>query len=75
MVLNGTFINEENEETVVEEISEAIINELKENEANIHDILHMNKNYHEEKVLTTLKWMLDNNIARQDEEGMLKLFM
>ncbi|MBR0323462.1 MAG: RecQ family ATP-dependent DNA helicase [Bacteroidales bacterium] len=57
------------------EISEAIINELKENEANIHDILHMNKNYHEEKVLTTLKWMLDNNIIRQDEEGMLKLFM
>jgi hypothetical protein len=33
----------------------------------------MNKNYHEEKVLTTLKWMLDNNIVRQDEEGMLRI--
>ena len=56
-----------------QEISEAIINELKLNESNIHDILLMNQNYLEEKVLTTIKWMLDNNIVRQDEEGMLRI--
>ena len=55
------------------EISEAIINELKDNEVDIHEILNASKDYHEEKVLTSIKWMLDNNIIRQDEDGMLKL--
>ena len=51
------------------------LNELKDNEADVHEILNASKDYHEEKVLTTIKWMLDNNIVRQDEEGLLKLFM
>ena len=55
------------------EISEVIINELKDNEADVHEILNASKDHHEEKVLTVIKWMLDNNIIRQDEEGMLKL--
>ena len=55
------------------EINEAIINELKDNEVDIYEILNALKDYHEEKVLTAIKWMLDNNIIRQDEDGMLKL--
>lgn len=66
-----------NKMTVSEEeykaISETILNELKDNEADVHEILNASKDYHEEKVLTVIKWMLDNNIIRQDEEGMLKL--
>ena len=56
-----------------QEISEIIVNELRENEADVYEILNASKNYHEEKVLTTIKWMLDNNIVKQDENGKLKL--
>ncbi|MBR5147198.1 MAG: RecQ family ATP-dependent DNA helicase [Bacteroidales bacterium] len=66
-----------NKMTVSEEeykaISEIIINELKNNETDVNEILNASKDYHEEKVMTVIKWMLDNNIIRQDEEGMLKL--
>ena len=56
-----------------QEISELIVSELRENESDIYGLLNVSKNYHEEKVLTTIKWMLDNNIVKQDEEGKLKL--
>ena len=56
-----------------QEISEIIVSELRENDADVYEILNASKNYHEEKVLTTIKWMLDNNIIQQDEEGKLKL--
>ena len=49
-----------------QEISELITNELKENETNIHDIIEILKSYREEKVMTSIKWMLDNNIIKQD---------
>ena len=57
-----------------QEISEIIINELKENDTNIHDIIDILKSYREEKVMTSIKWMLDNNIIKQDEEGVLTLY-
>lgn len=56
-----------------QEISEIIINELKENETNIYDIIEILKTYREEKVITSIKWMLDNNIIKQDEEGILAI--
>lgn len=55
------------------EISEIIVNELKENETNIHDIIEILKSYREEKVVTSIKWMLDNNIIKQDEDGILSI--
>ena len=64
-----TSLNEEE----YKEISEIIVSELRENDADVYEILNASKNYHEEKVLTTIKWMLDNNIIQQDEEGKLKL--
>lgn len=57
-----------------QEISEIIINELKENDTNIQDIIDILKSYREEKVMTSIKWMLDNNIIKQDEEGVLALY-
>lgn len=54
-----------------QEISKIILNELKENETNIYDILEILRDYREEKVLTSIKWMLDNDIIKQDEEGVL----
>ena len=55
-----------------QDISKTIIKELRESESNVYEILNTTKDYREEKVLTTIKWMLDNNIIKQDEEGMLK---
>lgn len=57
-----------------QEISELITNELKESETNIHDIIEILKSYREEKVMTSIKWMLDNNIIKQDEEGVLAMY-
>ena len=57
-----------------QEISEIIINELKENDTNIQDIIDILQSYREEKVMTSIKWMLDNNIIKQDEEGVLALY-
>ena len=42
-------------------------------EADVYEILNISKNHHEEKVLTTIKWLIDNNVIKQDEEGKLKL--
>lgn len=56
-----------------QEISENIVRELRENESNVYEILEVSKEYHEEKVLTTIRLMLDNNIIKQDEDGLLRL--
>ena len=56
-----------------QEISESIVKELKEKESDIYEILKTSKGHHEEKVLTTIKWMLDNNIIKQDNDGLLRL--
>ena len=56
-----------------QEISESIVKELKEKESDIYEILKTVKEHHEEKVLTTIKWMLDNNIIKQDNDGLLRL--
>jgi superfamily II DNA helicase RecQ len=60
-------------ENEYQEISEAIVSELRESESDVYEILKSNHQHHEEKVLTTIKWMIDNNVIKQDEEGKLKL--
>ena len=60
-------------ENEYQEISEAIISELRESEADVYEILKINHKHHEEKVLSTIKWLIDNNVIKQDEEGKLKL--
>ena len=56
-----------------QEISENIVRELREKESDVYEILKTVKEHHEEKVLTTIKWMLDNNIIKQDNDGLLRL--
>ena len=56
-----------------QDISKIIIKELRENESDVYNILVILKDYREEKVITAIKWMLDNNIIKQDEEGMLAI--
>lgn len=56
-----------------QEISELIISELRESDSNIYEILKHVKEYHEEKVIGAIRWMLDNNIIRQDDGGMIGL--
>ena len=56
-----------------QDISENIIHELRESDSNIYNVLNKINQYHEEKVLKTIRIMIDNNIIRQDREGNLKL--
>ena len=56
-----------------QEISENIVNELRENDSNIYEVLNNNKEYHDEKVIGTLRWMIDNDVIYQDEEGIIRL--
>ena len=56
-----------------QEISANIVRELREKESDVYEILKTVKEHHEEKVLTTIKWMLDNNIIKQDNDGLLRL--
>ena len=56
-----------------QDISENIIHELRESDSNIYNVLNKINQYHEEKVLKTIRIMIDNNIIRQDSEGNLKL--
>lgn len=56
-----------------QEISENIVNELRENDSNIYEVLNNNKEYHDEKVIGTLRWMIDNDVIYQDEEGFIRL--
>lgn len=54
-----------------QDISESIIYELKENESDVYCILKKFSKYHEEKVLNTIRIMIDNDIIR-DDDGILK---
>ena len=56
-----------------QDISENIIHELRESDSNIYNVLNKINQYHEEKVLKTIRIMIDNNIIKQDSEGNLKL--
>jgi ATP-dependent DNA helicase RecQ len=56
-----------------QDISENIIHELRESDSNIYNVLNKINQYHEEKILKTIRIMIDNNIIRQDREGNLKL--
>ena len=55
------------------DISETIVRELRESESDVYGILEILKDYRDEKILTAIKWMLDNGIIKQDEEGMLAI--
>lgn len=56
-----------------QEISESIIHELRESNSDVYNVLNKINQYHEEKVLKTIRIMVDNNIIIQDSEGNLKL--
>ena len=54
-------------------ISDIIISELKENSAPIYEVVNNIKTYKEEKIVETIRWMVDNNIIRQDDKGKLSI--
>ena len=54
-----------------QDICESIIYELKENESDVYNVLNKINKYHEEKVLNTIRLMIDNNIIK-DDNGILK---
>ena len=53
-------------------ISELILEELKKRVVPLYETPSLAKNYLEEKVLETVRWMLDNGTIEQDENGNLK---
>lgn len=53
-------------------ISAAILDELKKRIVPLYETPSLAKNYLEEKVLETVRWMLDNGTIEQDENGNLK---
>ena len=53
-------------------ISELILQELKKRVVPLYETPSLAKNYFEEKVLETVRWMLDNGTIEQDENGNLK---
>ncbi len=57
--------------TEYQDISESIIYELRESESDIYNVLNKINKYHEEKVLNTIRIMIDNNIIK-DDNGILK---
>ena len=56
-----------------QDISESIIHELRESDSDVYNVLNKINQYHEEKVLNTIRIMIDNNIIKHDGEGNLKL--
>ena len=56
-----------------QDISESIIHELRESDSDVYNVLNKINQYHEEKVLNTIRIMIDNNIIKYDGEGNLKL--
>ena len=54
-----------------QDISNDIIYELKENESDIYSVLNKINKYHEEKILNTIRLMIDNGIIENDN-GILK---
>lgn len=59
---NKTTINDKE----YQHISECIVNELGDSDNNVYEILKKVNDHHEEKVATTIKWMIDNEIIEQD---------
>lgn len=55
-----------------QEISEFIVNELRDNDSSVYEVMGKIKSHHEEKVIETIRWMLDNKIIEQDKDGILK---
>ena len=53
-------------------ISDIILEELKKRIVPLYETPSLAKNYLEEKVLETVRWMLDNGIIEQDANGNLK---
>ena len=53
-------------------ISELILDELKKRVVPLYETPSLAKNYLEEKVLETVRWMLDSGVIEQDENGNLK---
>ncbi len=53
-------------------ISNIILDELKKRVVPLYETPSLAKNYLEEKVLETVRWMLDNGTIEQDENGNLK---
>lgn len=53
-------------------ISNIILEELKKRVVPLYETPSLAKNYLEEKVLETVRWMLDNGTIEQDENGNLK---
>ena len=53
-------------------ISELILEELKKRVVPLYETPSLAKNYLEEKVLETVRWMLDNGVIEQDDNGNLK---
>ena len=53
-------------------ISDLILEELKKRVVPLYETPSLAKNYLEEKVLETVRWMLDNGTIEQDENGNLK---
>ena len=53
-------------------ISELILEELKKRVVPLYETTSIAKNYLEEKVLETVRWMLDSGVIEQDENGNLK---
>ena len=53
-------------------ISSIILEELKKRVVPLYETPSLAKNYLEEKVLETVRWMLDNGTIEQDENGNLK---
>ena len=56
-----------------QEISESVIKELRDKDSSVYEITAKIKDHHEEKVLETIRWMLDNDVIRQESNGILKI--
>lgn len=67
-VRNQLTINDEE----FKNISDLILEELKKRVVPLYETPSLAKNYLEEKVLETVRWMLDNGTIEQDENGNLK---
>ena len=67
-IRNQMSINDEE----YKNISELILEELKKRVVQLYETPSLAKKYLEEKVLETVRWMLDNGTIEQDENGNLK---
>lgn len=54
-----------------QDISERIVSEMREDGISVYEIMDKIKEHHNEKVVETIRWMLDNNIIVVDDAGKL----